>query len=366
MDRRTVFSFFLIDLDPSSSGGDYRVRFVARDNSDNIIASIRSSGKNAGSTDYQMDFHKWYHVAVSRDATTARLFIDGNLVDASTDNDFILSKPSGNPVNFGARYWGSYERFNDAAFDEFRYSDNTRYTSSFSISVFSAPHPTSGDNHTILLFNFNNSDLTNSTSANTYSALGHGTLLYIDWDDSGLDQSLPLPIKYLEPLNVKKYGKNQAELSWATATEENNDGFEIERSKNGIEWENIGFVKGAGNSFLAQYYSFVDLHPMAENYYRLKQIDYDGNFSYSNEVFYSLKENLNCSVFPNPCADFIKIKGLIPNQKASAIIYNAEGEFVKASPSPASIDVSELPKGVYFVEVIKFNSQREVLRFIKN
>ncbi len=366
MDRRAVFSLFLIALDSSSSGGDYRIRFVARDNSDNIIASVRSSGKNAGSTDYQTDFHKWYHVAVSRDATTTRLFINGTLVDESTDTNFILSTSVTEYLNYGARYWGSYERFIDAAFDEFRYSDIARYTSSFSISVYSAPHDTTGDPHTILLFNFDNSDFTNTTSANSYTALYHGTPGFIDWDDAGLDEYLPLPIKYIEPLSAKEYEEDKVILNWATATEENNDGFKIERSENGIEWQNIGFVKGAGNSILTQYYSFVDSHPNAENYYRLKQLDYDGKFYYSNQAYYSLKEKKSCTVYPNPCSDFLQIKGLLPHRKTSAIIYNAQGQFVKASPSPAQIDIQELPKGVYFIEIIHFNSKSEVLRFIKN
>ncbi len=366
MDRETVFSLYLINLDAASSGGDYRVRFAARDNNDTIIASIRSSGKNAGSTDYQMDFHKWYHVAVSGDGGTARLFIDGNLVDDSTSNNFILSMPSSLSVTCGTRKRnGSNERFNDAAFDEFRYSDIARYTSSFSISTFSAPHATSGDPHTILLYNFDNSDLTNSTSADSYTAGSIGTPLYLDWDDAGLDQYLPLPIQYLEALNVKEYNK-QVILHWATATEENNNRFEIERSRDGIEWKNIGTVKGAGNSILPCYYSFKDTHPQDINYYRLKQIDYNGKFSYSGIAFYSMDKNTYCNIYPNPSSDYIRIKGIEANRKASAIIYNAEGEFVKATPNPRVIDIRDIPKGVYFIEIIKYNSKIEVLKFIKN
>ena len=96
MDRKTVFSLYLIEK-PSGGTGDFRIRFVARDNSDNIIASIRNDG-TLGSTDYTMDLHKWHHVAISRDGTTARLFVDGNLPDSSTDPDFVLSTPSGNSV----------------------------------------------------------------------------------------------------------------------------------------------------------------------------------------------------------------------------------------------------------------------------
>jgi hypothetical protein len=155
MDRKTVFSWYLI-APPNGGDGDYRVRFVARDDNDNIIASLRSDG-NDGSTDTPMYFDTWYHIAVSRDGTegVARLFINGTEVHSSTDPDFVLSTPSGKSVNYGARYWASYERYLDGALDEIRYSDIQRYSSNFTITKNSYTHATTGDGNTILLFNFN-------------------------------------------------------------------------------------------------------------------------------------------------------------------------------------------------------------------
>ena len=166
MDRRTVFSWFLID-DPSSTGSTYCLRFVARDASDNIIASVRCDG-NDSSTHTPMNLQDWYHIAVSRDGTTLRLFINGAIVDQSTTAHFVLSTPTGNSVNYGARYWGGYARFIDGALDECRYSDLARYTSKFSINTTSPPHDTTGDPNTILLFNFDHNNLANTTSANSY------------------------------------------------------------------------------------------------------------------------------------------------------------------------------------------------------
>lgn len=93
-------------------------------------------------------------------------------------------------------------------------------------------------------------------------------------------------------------------LSWSTASEENNKGFEVERSVDAETWEFLGFVEGAGTTTEIQAYSFVDTRPeMGFNYYRLKQIDYNGDFDYSDisEIALSLDAFSGTpSVFPNP------------------------------------------------------------------
>ena len=100
-------------------------------------------------------------------------------------------------------------------------------------------------------------------------------------------------------------GKNAVNLNWTTATELNNLGFEIERSKNKINWRTIGFKKGNGTTTEIQTYSFTDENTeeySSKLYYRLKQVDYDGSFEYSHIVEvttipseYSLAQN-----YPNP------------------------------------------------------------------
>ena len=95
-----------------------------------------------------------------------------------------------------------------------------------------------------------------------------------------LSQFAALPVIWLNfngiPLNNETY------LSWSTATEINNKGFEVQKSMNGQTFTGIGFVTGAGNSSLINNYSYTDTKVLSgSNYYRLKQIDLDGRFSYS-------------------------------------------------------------------------------------
>ena len=121
MDRRTVFSLYLLD----DTDADFAVKFAVRDASDAIIASVSSETSSVN-----LSFDKWFHVAVSFDGTTVRLFLNGELVEESTDTDFNLTA-STNALNIGARWWGSYERYLDGQIDEIRISDTARYTADF-------------------------------------------------------------------------------------------------------------------------------------------------------------------------------------------------------------------------------------------
>jgi len=96
--------------------------------------------------------------------------------------------------------------------------------------------------------------------------------------------------------------RDQVQLSWQTNSEDQNKGFEIYRSANSQSWEKIGWVDGNGSSTQKNFYGFDDLQPMAGiNYYRLKQIDFDGAFEYSEIIaLENDKPNFDIRVFPNP------------------------------------------------------------------
>lgn len=116
--------------------------------------------------------------------------------------------------------------------------------------------------------------------------------------------NIMLPVE-LTHFSAKPKG-NIAHLTWQTATETNNEGFEIQRSPDGQNWEKIGFVEGAGNSQQEQSYAFEDPRPyQGRSYYRLKQIDFDGAFEYSDIESLRMVSDLGDShltVFPNPVA----------------------------------------------------------------
>lgn len=112
---------------------------------------------------------------------------------------------------------------------------------------------------------------------------------------------LPVELVFLTAYGVDN---EFIQVDWTTATEINNDGFEIQRSENGIDFTTIGWVEGMGNSTNINDYSFEDFEVNKDlvYYYRLKQIDFDGAFEFSNIVSASLRGDgqFSVKVYPNP------------------------------------------------------------------
>ena len=187
---------------------------------------------------------------------------------------------------------------------------------------------------------------------------------------------IPLPIE-LATFNLEVY-KNQVKLTWQTATEVNNYGFEIERKYNGPSdvsnnnWEKIGFVQGNGNSNSPKYYSFIDKNLLSGYYsYRLKQIDYDGSYTYSDVLKVKVDykpQILDVKNYPNPFNPITKIYYEIPEDGFVTLkIYNALGKEIKtlinenkiAGSYEIEFDASGLPTGIYF-NVLQVGDKRVV------
>jgi len=126
--------------------------------------------------------------------------------------------------------------------------------------------------------------LVTNNSINSYGPWWNTSVYYYDIDYFNINCTSALPIELLY-FNGDKQACNQNLLSWSTATESNNDYFQIERSINGIDFNIIGKIKGAGTSLEIKKYSFSDINPESTiNYYRLTQIDYDGKQTQSHII----------------------------------------------------------------------------------
>jgi hypothetical protein len=164
---------------------------------------------------------------------------------------------------------------------------------------------------------------------------------------------------------------SEVQLLWSTASELNNRGFEIERSVNGAnDFIMIGFVDGEGSSTEINYYSFSDnpkLIGVNQLYYRLKQVDFDGTFSYSNivNVSYDVPAEFVLSQnYPNPFNPSTTISYFVPKESFVSIkVYDFLGREVttlvnetKSTGSyELSFDASSLPSGTYFYTLIADN-----------
>jgi FlgD Ig-like domain len=141
----------------------------------------------------------------------------------------------------------------------------------------------------------------------------------------------PLPLTFISFGGVLK--DNEAELTWATANETNNSGFDIERSRDGKNFIAIGFIKSKGNTSAETDYSFTDAALQAGiNYYRLKQTDYDGNFKYSSviKIAYTNGNANTITIAPNPFSNNTSISFTLPqSQKVSIQIFDIDGRLIK-------------------------------------
>ncbi len=169
----------------------------------------------------------------------------------------------------------------------------------------------------------------------------------------------PLPVELTSFVAATK--NNSVTLSWKTATETNNYGFEVERMANNSNWSKIGFVSGSGNSNSPKDYSFTDNNLFGGGnkfYYRLRQVDNDGQYEYSDIVEAEvIPQQLELSQnYPNPFNPVTTIRFSLPVQTQLKInIYNMIGELVKtvseglyeAGFYSISFDASQLSSGTY-------------------
>jgi hypothetical protein len=173
---------------------------------------------------------------------------------------------------------------------------------------------------------------------------------------------------YVVPVELTSFaasvnGKN-VNLAWTTATETNNSGFEVERKSTTSNWQKIGFVNGNGTTSEKQAYAYSDNNVLEGKYsYRLKQVDFNGSFEYSNsvevEVLTPGRFELNQN-YPNPFNPSTEIKFSLPvagNVKLS--VYNLLGQevqtllngFMEAGVHTVNFNAKNLNSGIYLYKL---------------
>ncbi len=190
-----------------------------------------------------------------------------------------------------------------------------------------------------------------STRTASFSASSFG-----DFTISDASNQLPVELTRF----VAGHHRDGVMLQWSTATELNNSGFEVERKSQGATWNTLGFVRGNGTTTEAKSYSFLDKSASGKLQYRLKQIDFDGQFEYSPIVEvdaglpkqFALEQN-----YPNPFNPTTVISYQLPVASTVSLkVYDALGKEVmtvvngrqEAGQYNASLNASGLASGIYF------------------
>ncbi len=159
----------------------------------------------------------------------------------------------------------------------------------------------------------------------------------------------PLPIE-LVSFNAEAVSTHTVELNWETAVEINNDYFTVERSSDGINWNAISVVSGAGNSQESQFYNETDrTAPDGLSYYRLKQTDFNDASTYSEIRTVDLDASTDeLRVYPNPTSNSLHVSD---PKCTSFTIFNLSGQMVSEGSMNGPVDVRILPSGMYILEV---------------
>ena len=259
---------------------------------------------------------------------------------------------------------------NDVYYGTFipNHPNGTSYTVKYDYTNY--PHAINDENDLILYARDENADLSwfddlaiLNTSLNTLTVNTESVRLeYVIALSSG---ALPISLSSFNVAN--NLSENSILIDWITESEINNDYFEVQRSIDAENWNTIEKVEAAGNSNSVIDYKTIDPTPLyGLSYYRLKQVDFNGDYSYSAIKSIKLKHNSESNLYPNPAKDFIYITS--KNTPLKTIkIYDFLGrnkieliELNLISENKAYLNIEKLPSGVYFLK-----TTFETIKFIK-
>jgi hypothetical protein len=173
-------------------------------------------------------------------------------------------------------------------------------------------------------------------------------------DEFCLEESVAavLPVK-LVSFNANNKGK-EVYIDWSTMVEINNDYFTVEKSEDAKNFNAIGIIKGAGNSNNILTYNFIDYNNSSKIvYYRLKQTDYNGEYSYSKINAVDLRDDKldEWSFYPNPANEHINLKGNIEELEILDVSGNLIKQYFNTDYNQINIFLSDVKSGIYLLKV---------------
>ncbi|UII34567.1 DUF2341 domain-containing protein [Fulvivirga ulvae] len=313
--QNTNVNFFLTLSNSTGSPANTNARITLTGNSGEQGAVVTNT-TNTGS---------WIHWAVvlNNSASTMSIYRNGSLLGNATGVSLSPQDLEASTANYFGRSQYAADHYIDAKFDEFRISTTQRTAGWVATS-------------------YNNQN----TPSSFYS---------IEPESVAESLCATLPVEFFD-FSARPEGSS-IKLHWITATEINNDYFTVERSVDGIVWQELALEKGAGTSHKLKEYTVYDTRPNpGESYYRIKQTDYDGSFTYSilQRVNLSLS---NISIYYIQAQKELIIDLGITELYLTVSILSAIGEpvdipIINTLSNRITYDASSLSKGMYVVRVV--------------
>jgi hypothetical protein len=352
LQRYNSFAIVLWDQDNNGKVEDWYFQVYDKANSSWKYFNTES--------DSTLKLDEWNHIAVINNSadSSLKLFVNGkNVTESGKYANMSLLVPDGADTldNLYIGQKGNGHSFLGGYLDEIRLKNVAVDSTDLHCNITDDEY--TSDANTAGLFHFDEG--TGDSTMNSASGLkarlgddGAGDSGQPAWETTVT--GLPLPVELISFTATKK--GEVTLLTWETATEVNIYGFEIESSNNNMNWTKIGFVEGHGNSNSLQSYSFIATD--GAKYYRLKQLDVNGEFNFSKivkvvaKLTYKLAQN-----YPNPFNPATQISFTLPEAaKVSISVYNALGEKVaeltnkeySAGVHSVNFNASELTSGIYF------------------
>lgn len=369
---RLIFSTLMIIVTVTASQGQWSPDFST---SGKGINDVTSAALECNGTDpsicptYDVSSMNWYLTGITGDPFNfqfngfvppqhghAKAF-NGEFITQDPDGDICVTSPVLNIAGLGTITASfSVFRSGNCAFGSYVSTDDVVY-SSYSIN---------GGSFINSSF-FTGACGTSSTWAQTFSGTTAVVRLCLDANsvdedyavtDMSVNLGSPLPVKW-SGFFINTTAEGFSQLKWQTASEINNDYFEVERSMDGIYFSNVGQVKGSGNQSGPTNYAFTDKTTKAGNtyYYRIKQVDYDGNEDHSIILSIDIKvEAITLSVEPNPVYDMLKVNLNSPSSDNLILeIFRMDGSLVQMiefneGEISKSFDMTFLNSGLYILK----------------
>jgi len=335
---------------PSSNFGTFGATFA--------ISLTDGPGAQLVQSSAKLPLNTWSHVAITLDdaTSTLRLYVNGVLMGTTAGVTLRADDLGATTNNWLGRSQYAADPYFHGIIDEFRISNNVRYTTAFT------PVPTQFvvDANTVALYHFNEG--TGQTSANAQTGPGNAILgddLTVEGDDPQWITNSILPVNIMN-FGVQKAG-SKVILDWRASITGEGGKFIITRSHNGRDFSEIGAINFTANSSV-QSYSFTDAAPLnGKNFYRIQVAENFVPVKYSSIVWLDMNDKSDYGVYPSAAISevFIKTPGGV---KVS--VFNNSGALVKRIQLSNSqmVDISDLSKGNYFVQ---FEGTAETIRFIK-